>query len=425
MGLIELILSVVVDAVWPLRGRTQDLPFDAQAGGVVAADEAVDPEAADPLADPPYDPLIDPAVDAALDPSAMRDDPARDPLADAVPDPLTAGRAGSSPAPAPVAAAAGYTAHPLLRHALRLIDWVASDRGPAPQPGLPVSPASTASPVGPRHLSVGGWLVVVGVPAVLVAVAEALLGAVAGLFVFILHVAVLYLTVGLGAFHRQFSELQLLVGAGEDASARVVLARWIGAGGPPTARSQRATTVPADGLGTGTTAPTLAASAAGHAILAGYREVFAPLFWYVVLPGAIGPVIYLFARFAACHSQPFARSAYYWIDWIPLRLASFVFAVVGRFEDTMYSLRAVGRIRVADDADPYLHQRLLLLPVAGGALGLRLADAGVDAHLRTHAPDLDLPGAEPEGSSLRSVSNLLLRSGVVAACTWLLVILLD
>ena len=170
---------------------------------------------------------------------------------------------------------------------------------------------------------------------------------------------------------------------------------------------------------------TLAASAAGHAILAGYREVFAPLFWYVVLPGAIGPVIYLFARFAACHSQPFARSAYYWIDWIPLRLASFVFAVVGRFEDTMYSLRAVGRIRVADDADPYLHQRLLLLPVAGGALGLRLADAGVDAHLRTHAPDLDLPGAEPEGSSLRSVSNLLLRSGVVAACTWLLVILLD
>ena len=68
MGLIALILSVVVDAVWPLRGRTQDLPFDAQAGGVVAADEAVDPEAADPLADPPYDPLIDPAVDAALDP---------------------------------------------------------------------------------------------------------------------------------------------------------------------------------------------------------------------------------------------------------------------------------------------------------------------------------------------------------------------
>jgi hypothetical protein len=65
------------------------------------------------------------------------------------------------------------------------------------------------------------------------------------------------------------------------------------------------------------------------------------------------------------------------------------------------------------------------LPVAGGALGLRLADDAVDEHLRAQAPDLDLPGKEPQASSLRSVSGLLLRSGVVIIGAYLLVALLD
>jgi adenosylcobinamide-phosphate synthase len=267
-----------------------------------------------------------------------------------------------------------------------------------------------------------GWLVVVGLPVVLVALAQWLLGTLTGFFVLLLHVAVLYLTVGLGAFHRQFSELQLLVGAGEEDSARVVLARWMGAGGAAVARLRGSA---ASRQSADVSAPTLASAAAGHAVLAAYRDVFAPLFWYLILPGAIGPVFYLFARFAACQSRPFARTAYDWIDWLPLRLLSLVFALVGRFEDTMYALRAVSPIRVSDTADPYLHQRLVLLPVAGGALGLRLADAGVDDHLRTQVPDLDLPGAEPEAASLRPVSGLLLRSGVVAAGAWLFAVLLD
>lgn len=375
MGLLALILSVVVDAIWPLRGRPQELPLDE-----VARDASTDDEAADPLAEAPYDPLLD-----------------------AQPQPRS--RAGARPA-WDAGISTGFTAHPLLRHALRLIDAVAADDG------------ATATVGGQRRVSMPGWLLVAGLPVLLVAVVEGVLGAAAGIFVFLLHVAVLYLTVGLGAFHRQFSELQLLVGAGEEASARTVLSRWMGAGGPA------AVSVP---VAHPAADRPLAATAAGHAILAAYRDVFAPLFWYLVLPGAIGPVLYLFARFAACHSYPFARTAYLWIDWIPLRLASLVFALVGRFEDTVFCLRAVTSIRPAVEdvaADPYLHQRLLLLPVASGALGLRLADAGVDASLRAHAPDLDLPGDEPEASSLRSVSGLLLRSGTVLLGIYLLVKLL-
>ena len=397
MGLIALIFSVVIDAVWPLRGRPQDLPFDAAESDPVAAGSAADPEAADPLADPPYDPLTDPLTDPLSGDRLSADPLSGDPL---LADPLRK-------------SAAGYTAHPLLRYALRLIDWVATDSG-----SVPDAPRAAS-----RTMTAPGWLVVVGVPVVLVALAHWLLGAITGFFVFLLHVAVLYLAVGLGGFHRQFSELQLLVGAGEEGSARKVLARWIGAGGAPVIPLRRG------GLGSWppaeASAPTLASAAAGHAVLAAYRDVFAPLLWYLILPGAIGPVFYLFARFAACHTQPFARTAYYWIDWIPLRLLSLIFALVGRFEDTMYALRAVSPIRPTIEEDPYLHQRLVLLPIAGGALGLRLADAGVDDHLRRQAPDLDHPGAEPDAASLRPVSGLLLRSGVVAAGAWLLVLLLD
>jgi adenosylcobinamide-phosphate synthase len=401
MGLLALIFSVVVDAIWPLRGRPQDLPFDEAGRGA-----SLDDDAADPLAEaPPYDPVIDPLVD---------------PLAASSGQAGQARAAGSAP-PHPPKAAATPLQHPLQRYALRLIDAVAGDAAPAAGAGVR------------RQVSMPGWLVVVGVPVLLVALAQAALAAVGGFLVFILHVVVLYLTVGLGAFHRQFSELRLLIGAGEEESARVALARWIGAGSAGNSRVDVATG--AVGLGgqafdlpgaAGASSQSLVRLATAQAILAAYRDVFAPLFWYAVLPGAIGPVLYLFARFAACYSYPVAGTAYYWIDWIPLRLAALGFALVGQFEDTVFCLRAVSGIKPEAQAcgDPYLHQRLLLLPAAGGALGLRLTDAAVDAQLRTQAPDLDLPGAEPQAASLRPVAGLLLRSGVVWVGLYLLVILL-
>jgi hypothetical protein len=66
-----------------------------------------------------------------------------------------------------------------------------------------------------------------------------------------------------------------------------------------------------------------------------------------------------------------------------------------------------------------------LLPVAGGALGLRLMDAATDAQLRRQVPDLDLPGFDPGPMSLRQVSGLLLRSSFLWVGLYLLVKLLD
>ncbi|MEO6270363.1 MAG: hypothetical protein ABIP08_08690, partial [Lautropia sp.] len=233
------------------------------------------------------------------------------------------------------------------------------------------------------------------------------------LAVLALHVAVLYLTVGVGAFHRQFAELRLLIGAGEDESARAVLACWVGL--DPAGESAFPP-------------PSFAGVAMSQTVLAAYRDVFAPLFWYAVLPGAIGPVLYLFARFAARLTDPLAGMAYRYLDWIPLRLAALVFALVAHFEYTVYYVKAMSSIRSqgarAGPSDAYLHQRLLLLPAASGALGLRLTDAGVDEQLRTQAPDLDLPQTEPEAASLRQMAGLLFRSAVVWAGIYLLAKLL-
>ena len=79
MGLIALILSVVVDAIWPLRGRgvgradTDELtadPFDVAAGpgvgpGAGTGPAAMDAPDGDLIEEPPYDPVADAAAPAA------------------------------------------------------------------------------------------------------------------------------------------------------------------------------------------------------------------------------------------------------------------------------------------------------------------------------------------------------------------------
>jgi hypothetical protein len=170
--------------------------------------------------------------------------------------------------------------------------------------------------------------------------------------------------------------------------------------------------------------------------------VFAPLFWYILLPGAIGPVLYRAAQFlterwargaqggsmppadatgstgstgstgvppgesAAGPGEPygrFARSAYGWLDWLPVRLSAAGFAVVGNFEDAVYCWRAASAVRGGDE------QRRLLLMTGGGALGLRIADARVEAEVRGDAAALDadpsLSGGAPSGFDWAGGSN--------------------
>jgi adenosylcobinamide-phosphate synthase len=290
-----------------------------------------------------------------------------------------------------------------------------------------------------------GWGLAVGVAVVGIWLAQVLLELIGVLPVLALHVLVLYHTVGFRQFSHAFTEIQLALAASDSEGARQALQGWIRQRDPDFAIGE----LPVDEL---------CRMAIAHALIAAHRHVFGPLFWYILLPGAIGPVMYRAAQFLAEHwargghsarevapdtlvaavggpaaappapvclaAEPygrFAAGAYRVLDWLPVRLSAAGFAVVGNFEDAVYCWRAASAVRGGDE------QRRLLLMTGGGALGLRVADARVEAEVRGDAAALDADpslsggapsgfdwtGSPPDTTGLRSAVGLVWRSVVL------------
>lgn len=159
-----------------------------------------------------------------------------------------------------------------------------------------------------------------------------------------------------------------------------------------------------------------------------YRDVFAPLFWLVLI-GPAGPLAYAMARLAADRRSGVARRALYWIDWLPLRLSSASFAFSGRFDDAMLGLRCAldatrfDRVDVRVDRDPTLVQEVTILPTAAGAMGIRLAGPVVSAQLARAAIEHDEPEAEPSAANFSVLRSLLGRTAMIWGGLWVLLTL--
>jgi adenosylcobinamide-phosphate synthase len=142
--------------------------------------------------------------------------------------------------------------------------------------------------------------------------------------------------------------------------------------------------------------------------------VLGPLFCYIVIPGAIGPVVYRVAEFLARRwaSRPatrwgdFAERAFAAIDWLPVRLSAAGFAIVGNFEDAVYCWRGSSASGAGDS-------RSLLLAAGGGALRLRVADPALEGRWAAGERGFDYPGAAPQPASLRAAAGLVWRSLVL------------
>ena len=299
-----------------------------------------------------------------------------------------------------------------------------------------------ATDAGEPHHGLIGWLLVVGAAVLAVLAAEWALARTGAPMVLALHVAVLYFTVGFRQFSHAFTEIQIALAAGDLEGARQSLQRWVREHDPDFTVGD----MPAGEL---------CRMTISHALVAAHRHVFGPLFWYMLLPGASGPVVYRAAWFLAERwrdgghrraragegvaaasasaaaggvvvtpaSPPvepygdFARLAYRWIDWLPVRLAAAGFAIVGNFEDAVYCWRAAAAVRGGDV------QRRILLMSGGGALGVRIADPRIEAELRggdaspeadaSPVPGFDWSGADADASSLRSAVGLVWRSVVL------------
>lgn len=313
-----------------------------------------------------------------------------------------------------------------------------------------------------RHGALG-WGIAVGAAVIGVVLAQWLLGWIHPTLVLVLHVAVLYFTLGFRQFSHAFTEIQLALAANDPQGARQSLQRWMRLRDPGFDASDLSVAE-------------LCRVAIAQALIGAHRYVFGPLFWYMLLPGVIGPVLYRCAQFlaerwaagghapirpsasvtAAAPTEPsapsdvnppalaevdlraaeartaaaegvepygwFAARAYRLLDWLPARLAAAGFSVVGNFEDAIYCWRAAANVKGGDE------QRRILLMAGGGALGIRVADPKLDAEVRLgdaaaqeidpaqpgpSVSGFDWNGAEPDASGLRSAVGLVWRSVVL------------
>lgn len=259
---------------------------------------------------------------------------------------------------------------------------------------------------GDRNSGVLAWVAVMAVALVPLALVAALAAAIHPVLVWLLEVALLYATLRFLATSGHLAAIERALREGDVAAAANRLAGWQGEAVE------------------GADAGTVARLAAEQALRDAHRGTFAVLFWYLLLPGPLGIVLYPLAlraartweRGGAAEERDFgwfAARAFHAIDWVPQRLTAFAFAVVGNFEDALYCWRAQAAAWTRPEEG-------IVLASGAGALGIRLGESTGAAE--GAAPERPALGqGEPAGEdALASLEGLLWRALVL----WLVVFVL-
>ncbi len=221
-------------------------------------------------------------------------------------------------------------------------------------------------------------------------------------------VLVLYLTMGFRRVSHYFTDIHWALKSGELDRARAILGKWRGA------NCERLS------------AEEVVRLTIEEALVASYQHVFAVVFWFVLLPGPGGAVLYrlssfLYRRWSASGNDElaafgsFAGDVYRLIDWAPARLTGIAFAVVGDFEDAAYCWRTQAR----KWADPALG---VVLASGAGAMGVRLGMPFLSELSPVDRPELGL-GDEADVAFLDSTVGLVWRALVVMLFVLLLLAL--
>jgi adenosylcobinamide-phosphate synthase len=250
-----------------------------------------------------------------------------------------------------------------------------------------------------RH-GVLAWCLTVGLGTVLVGGVHFLLATFNPLFVWAWSILVLYLTMGFRQFSHHFTEIHTALRDGDIEHARVLLAEWRG-----TTRELWSSS-------------DVARLSIEHALVLSHRHVFAVIFWFVLLPGPCGAVLYRLASLfdevtAERADEPFSRFAHQvfaLIDWLPQRATAIAFAIVGDFEDAVYCWRtqaAQWGNRAAG----------IVLSAGAGAIGVRLGMPVVEDGDVTDRSEIGL-NADADVDFMQSAVGLVWRASVL----WLLLL---
>lgn len=261
-----------------------------------------------------------------------------------------------------------------------------------------------------------GWFLMLGSLMLPTALIYWLLKSVNPFAAFGWNVLIVYLTLGFRRYSHYFNAIQLALGSGDDAEARRLLGEWL-----------RIDTV-------GMEVSEVTRLAVEKSLVVTHRNVFGVFFWFLMPLGPACAVMYRVAEHLThAWNDPehmkdeafgeFAKRAFYWIDWVPVRLTAIAFAVVGNFEDAIYAWRNFAH-RWQDEAVG------IILSAGGGAMGVRLGTPLENASnlLPTDAATIDssglesetLPGEEPAPRALQSTVGLVWR----ALLLWMMLLLL-
>jgi len=224
------------------------------------------------------------------------------------------------------------------------------------------------------------------------------------------NIAILYLLLGFRHFSHAFSAIAEALAAGDALTARRHLSAWCG--------------IEAGGA-TGAELPKLAIE---QGIRDSYRHVFGTLFWFLVLPGPVGALLYRLTSLLADHwrgnpATPMGhaldefgkpvRRLLHGLDWVPVRATAVTFAIVGDFEDAIYCWRTQAKAWGSLDEG-------ILLASGAGALGAQLGGAVTTPTGEPEfRPDLGL-GDFADAELMPSAVGLVWRALLV----WLALVLL-
>ena len=282
------------------------------------------------------------------------------------------------------------------------------------------------------------WAVAVMTPSLVTVLIHWLLWEVNPLLAFLWTVAILYVTLGFRQFSHYFTDIRDALDDGDENTARELLAQWRQVDASELPRSE------------------IVRHVIEYSVLAAHRHVFGVLGWFSVLAalglGPAGAVFYRMAEFVSRYwvykskapgegaspaLQTAAARAWGVIDFVPARVTSLGFAVVGSFEDAIDAWRHYNQRFAAGDAAASGNRNDgVILAATSGAVNVQLG--GVPLKARRSAAsmgdvpaglDIDgsgepgaaaeaepteaTPGRQPEVAHLRSIVGLVWRSVVL------------
>ena len=212
------------------------------------------------------------------------------------------------------------------------------------------------------------------------------------------NVAVLYLTMGFRQFSHAFTEIVEALRVGDVDRARVLLTEFRG----ESAAEYNGTEI--------------AKVAIEEGLINSHRHVFGVIFWFLILPGPSGALLYRLAgileqKWGSRSLQDygdfgkFAQKIFRYVDWIPVRLTAMSFAIAGDFEDAVYCWRS----QATTWMDP---EQGVVLASGAGALGVRLGETLHHHGTVSFRPELGL-GDDADVNTMTSAVGMIWRALVI------------